>query len=100
MTFRTRMLSGFLLLVLIPLVIFAVGIRRVVRERLIAQYDRRVELLVSMLERDMTRQGGTVAIRLEALAQSLSEDNRFRRGVQGNAAERSYVLDYAGWAMQ
>ena len=100
MTFRTRMLSGFLLLVLLPLLIFAVGIRRVVRERLVAQYDRRVELLVSMVDRDMTRQGVAVAVRLEALARSLTEDNRFRRGVQGNAADRSYLLDYAGRAMQ
>jgi hypothetical protein len=51
------MLSGSLLLVLVPLLVFAVGIRKVVRERLVAQYDRRVELLVSMLDRDMTRQG-------------------------------------------
>jgi signal transduction histidine kinase len=94
------MLSGSLLLVLLPLLVFAVGIRRVVRERLVAQYDRRVELLVSMLDRDMTRQGAAVATRLEALARSLTEDNRFRRGVQGYAAERSYVLDYAGRAAQ
>ncbi len=100
MTFRTRMLSGFLLLVLLPLLIFAVGIRRVVRERLVSQYDRRVELIVSMVDRDMTRQGAAVTIRLEALARSLTEDNRFRRGVQGNAADRSYLLDYAGRAMQ
>lgn len=100
MTFRTRMLSGFLLLVLLPLLIFAVGIRRVVRERLVTQYDRRVELIVSMVDRDMTRQGSAVTIRLEALARSLTEDNRFRRGVQGNAADRSYLLDYAGRAMQ
>jgi signal transduction histidine kinase len=92
------MLSGSLLLVLVPLLVFAVGIRKVVRERLVAQYDRRVELLVSMLDRDMTRQGAVVATRLEALARSLTEDNRFRRGVQGYAAERSYVLDYAGRA--
>ena len=100
MTFRTRMLSGFLPVVLLPLLIFAVGIRRVVRERLVSQYDRRVELIVSMVDRDMTRQGAAVTIRLEALARSLTEDNRFRRGVQGNAADRSYLLDYAGRAMQ
>jgi signal transduction histidine kinase len=94
------MLAGSLLLVLLPLLVFAVGIRKIVRERLVAQYDRRVELLVSMLNRDMTRQGAAVSTRLEALARSLTEDNRFRRGVQGNATERSYVLDYAGRAAQ
>lgn len=99
MTFRTRILSGFLLLVLLPLLIFAVGIRRVVRERLVAQYDRRVELLVSMVERDLAREGTAVAARLDALAQAMSMDNRLRRGVQGNVAERAYLLDYAGRAM-
>jgi len=100
MTFRARVLAGFLLVVLAPLLVFAVGTRRLVRERLVAQYDRRVELLVSMLEQDMAQQGRVVTERIEALALLLAEDNRFRQGLQGNTAARGYVLDYAGIAMR
>jgi signal transduction histidine kinase len=100
MTFRARVLAGFLVVVLVPLLVFAVGTRRLVRERLAAQYDRRVELLVTMLEQDMAQQGRAVTERIEALAGLLAEDNRFRQELQGNTGARGYVLDYAGVAMR
>ena len=100
MTFRARVLAGFLVVVLVPLLVFAVGTRRLVRERLVAQYDRRVELLVTMLEQDMAQQGRAVSERLEALAALLAEDNRFRQGLQGSAGARGYLLDYAGIVMR
>jgi len=100
MTFRARVLAGFLVVVLVPLLVFAVGTRRLVRERLVAQYDRRVELLVTMLEQDMAQQGRAVSERIESLAALLAEDNRFRQGLGGNAGARGYLLDYAGMAMR
>ena len=96
MTFRARVLAGFLVVVLVPLLVFAAGSRRLVRERLVAQYDRRVELLVTMLEQDMAQQGRAVTERIEALAGLLAEDNRFRQGLFGNADARGYVLDDQG----
>jgi len=100
MTFRTRILVGFLVVALLPLLVFAGGTRRLVRQRLVAQYDRRVELSTSMLREDLIRQDAAVAERVASLAAVLAEDNRFRQGIQGIPAARSYVLDYAGGAMR
>src|SRR5438477_545423 len=45
MTFRTRVLLAFAPVVLIPLLVFGIGVRRAVRDRLAAQYRRRVDSL-------------------------------------------------------
>src|SRR6185503_14770038 len=41
MTFRTRLLAGFGVVVLVPLVVFGLGIRREMSGRLAAEYERR-----------------------------------------------------------
>jgi signal transduction histidine kinase len=100
-TFRTRLLLAFAVTAVLPLGILAVGIRREVGGRLTAQYQRRVTSLVEIIADDLQRQSDAVAARLAALRTTLPDDNRFRLGaVQGIAAERSYVLDYAGTAMR
>ncbi len=101
MTFRTRLLLAFAATAAIPLVILAVGIRREVGARLTAQYQRRVTSLAEIIAGDLQRQSDAVAARLAALRMTIPDDNRFRLGaVQGIAAERAYVLDYAGSAMR
>src|SRR5436189_50207 len=55
MTFRTRLLLAFAPVVLVPLLVFGIGVRRAVRDRLAAQYRRRVDALVAVIEEDFDR---------------------------------------------
>jgi len=99
MTFRTRLLAGFGVVVLVPLAVFGLGIRREMSGRLAAEYERRVGALADVIRADVTRQSDAIAARLAALKGALAADNRFRvAAIQGG--DRPYVLDYAGDAMR
>lgn len=101
MSFRVRLLLALAGVVLLPLGVFAVGIRQTVADRLVQEFERRVETLASAIDRDLAREGERLAARLEGLAQAAQADNRFRAGVaRGVSEERSYVLDYGGRAMR
>ena len=99
MTFRTRLLAGFGVVVVVPLAVFGLGIRREMSGRLTAEYRQRVAALAQVIRADVARQSDGIAARLAALKGALAADNRFRvAAVQGG--DRAYVLDYAGGAMR
>ncbi len=99
MTFRTRILLAYVPVVLVPLVVFGLGVRRVVSDRLTAQYQRRVESLIAVIREDLARESASLAARLDGLKQAAIEDNRLRlAAVRG--VDRAYLLDYAGNAMR
>jgi signal transduction histidine kinase len=101
MTFRTRLLVTFLLAVLLPMIGLAFFVREEMTDRLTAQYERRVEALVAVIEVDLGQESETIAASLEALRKAVLDDNRFRRAaVDRVLEERRYLLDYAGEAMQ
>jgi signal transduction histidine kinase len=96
MTFRTRLLAGFGVVVLVPLAVFGLGIRREMSGRLTAE---RMGALSDVVRADIARQSDGIATRLDALKDALRADNCFRtRASQG--CDRAYVLDYAGDAMR
>ena len=96
MTFRTRLLAGFGVVVLVPLAVFGLGIRREMSGRVAAEY---VGALSDVVRADITRQSEAIATRLDALRDALRADNRFRTAaVQGG--DRAFVLDYTGDAMR
>ena len=100
MTFRGRLLAAMGALAIVPLTVLAIGVRREMSERLTAQYERRVNGLAAVTREDLSRESASIASRLQAIASALRDDNRFRLGVVAGApAERDYVLDYAGRAM-
>lgn len=99
MTFRTRLLTAFGVVVLIPLLVFGLGIRLEMSRRVTGEYERRVGSLVSVINADIARETDRIAGRLAAMKTALTSDNRFRRLVVGGE-EREYVLDYAGDAMR
>jgi two-component system nitrogen regulation sensor histidine kinase NtrY len=100
MTFRNRILLSTLPVVLIPLVVFGLGVRRAVRQRLAAQYTSRVAGLMDAIGQDLARQGTVLATRLARLREAAAADNRFRlAAVSASGADRAYLLDYAGTAM-
>lgn len=101
MTFRTRLLITFLLAVLLPMVILALFIRNEMTARLAAQYERRVEALVSVIEEDLAQEGEAIATSLAVIRAAVVDDNHFRRAaVDRVQEERRYLLDYAGNAMR
>jgi signal transduction histidine kinase len=99
MTFRTRLLAGIGVVVLVPLAVFGLGIRREMARRLTAEHERRVASLVAVIGADVARESEGIAGRLAALKDALAADNRFRvAALQG--ADRVYMLDYAADAMR
>ncbi len=103
MSFRTRVLTAFVLLVLLPLIGFGIGIRTIVRDRLTAQYERRVAQVLATLERDLAQETETIDDRLQAIADAFVADNRLRRALRAadaRDADRAYLRDFAGRAMR
>ncbi len=101
MTLRVRILLASSLLIVLPIAILAVGIRREMARRLTAEFTSRVDALAAVIEADLDAQSGSIADRLAALKIEILNDNRFRlAAVGGRAEERSYLLDYAGRAMR
>ncbi|HEY6107662.1 MAG TPA: hypothetical protein VIV56_02045, partial [Gemmatimonadales bacterium] len=101
MTFRTRILIATAPVVLVPLLVFGLGVRRAVRQRLVATYQARVAGLVDAIGQDLARQGAQLATRLGQLRNAAAADNRLRLAmVQRDSAQRAYALDYAGTAMR
>ena len=99
MKFRTRLLISFGVVVLIPLLVFGLGIRREMSRSVTGQYEQRVSALVNVINADIAREGDRIGARLATMKNSLKDDNNFRNVVV-RGADRSYVLDYAGNAMR
>src|SRR4029077_3036857 len=99
MTFRSRILVGFGVVVLVPLVLFGVRVRTEMASRLTEEDQQRVAALAAVIRADRTRDGAAIARRLDALTEAIAADNRFRAALlQGG--DRTYLLDYAGRAMR
>lgn len=100
MRFRAKLLLACLPLALAPLAFFGLRVRDEVTVRLASQYEERVAALADVVEADLAREASAVDARLERVARAMAADNRFRRAVlDGHAADRTYLLDYAGQAM-
>src|SRR5205809_7788679 len=99
MTFRTRVLLAFAPVVLVPLLVFGIGVRRAVRDRLAAQYQRRVDALVAVIEEDLTQRSRSIGDRLGSLPGAALEDHHLRAAAV-KAVDRQYLLDYARAALR
>ena len=99
MTFRSRLLTAFGVVVLVPLLVFGLGIRREMARRVTGEYERRVSTLVSVINADLGRETDRIAGRLSAMKTALEDDYRFR-GFAVRGENREYVLEYAGAAMR
>lgn len=99
MSFRTRLLISFGVVVLIPLLVFGVGIRSAMSRRVTLEDERRVSALVDVIGADIAREADRIASRLAVIKKALPDDNRFRAMVVGGQ-DSGYVLDYADDAMR
>jgi signal transduction histidine kinase len=101
MSFRARLTIGFLAVAVIPVLVLGFFVRREMTGRLSAQYERRVDALAGVVERDLAAERDAIRAALAPIADRMTDDTRFRRAaVDGMADERRYLLDYAGVAMR
>ena len=99
MSFRSRLFLAFLLLLLVPLGVLAIGVRREMERRVTAEYRERVRSLAELVRLDLAREGEEIGRRLAALRRDLASDNRFRTAaVQEDPALRTWQLDWAAAA--
>jgi signal transduction histidine kinase len=100
MTFRTRLLIAFLAATIVPIVALGLFVRREMTQRLTAQYERRIDALVGVVEEDLARARANVRTALADVGETIIADNRFRRAAMTEAPdERRYLLDYASTTM-
>ena len=99
MKFRTRLLISFGVVVMIPLLVFGLGIRIAMSRRVAAAYVGRVNSLENVIRADLVREEDRISSRLSAVKKNMLADNHLRTAmVRGD--DRGYVLDYAGDVMK
>ncbi|HET8834932.1 MAG TPA: HAMP domain-containing sensor histidine kinase [Gemmatimonadales bacterium] len=101
MTFRARLFTGLTLAALLPLGLFAFGIRREMTRRLARDDAGRAAAAARALRDDLDRESDAIAARLAAVRADFERDNRLRLAiVQGESGARRSLLDLAGPAMR
>jgi signal transduction histidine kinase len=101
MTFRARLFTGLTLAALLPLGLFAFGVRREMTRRLAQDDAGRAAAAARALRDDLDRESETIAARLAAVRADFERDNRLRLAiVQGESGARRSLLDLAGPAMR
>ena len=103
MTFRVRLLTGFAIATVVPLVLLGIGVRREIDSRLSAQHARRVDALARVAMEDLSRERASIDSRLRSLANGIADDNDLRLalvGGGGSSTNRKYLLEWAGNAMR
>lgn len=101
MTFRARLFTGLTLAALLPLGLFAFGVRREMTRRLAQDDAGRAAAAARALRDDLDRESQAIAVRLAAVRADLERDNRLRLAiVQGESGARRNLLDLAGPAMR
>lgn len=101
MTFRMRLLTAFLVTVLLPIALLAWFVRSEMTDRLTTQYERRVDAFVGVIEVDLAEESERIARSLGIIRDAMLNDNRLRRAaVDRVEGDRSYLLDYAENAMR
>jgi signal transduction histidine kinase len=100
-TFRARLFIGLTLAALLPLGLFAFGVRREMTRRLALDDAGRAAAAARALRDDLGRESQGIAARLEAVRADFERDNRLRLAiVHGESGARRSLLDLAGPAMR
>jgi signal transduction histidine kinase len=101
MTFRVRVFVALGLAGLLPLGLFAFGVRREMTRRLTAEDARRAAAAAGLLGDDLQRESGAIATRLSAVRADFERDSRLRLAlVENDAGARRALLDLAAPAMR
>jgi signal transduction histidine kinase len=97
---RGRILVGSLLVAIVPLAVAVPIIRTDASRRFTDQDTQRAHDLVRLVKADLDHRDLALAQRLDALAQTMTDDNRFRLGtLDASPQDVAYVRDYAARQM-
>ena len=99
MTFRTRVALALGLGALLPLVLFAYGVRQEMTRRLTTQADERVRLQIDKARGLMTAESQAIDSRLGRLAAQLADNNQLRLAVLSGETAVPWLRDWAREAM-
>ncbi len=83
MSLRTRILLGSVLLILVPLALFAWGVRGQMQRRLSAQFTERAATLMTIIQEDLATEAADIQRRLDALTGEIDRDNTWRLAIGG-----------------
>jgi signal transduction histidine kinase len=100
MSLRSRLLVAFLIVVLVPVALLALGLRKSMRDSLSDLYRTRLDAVAAGIGEYLRFESEGIDRRLESLARAIVSDARFRAAVAGNPIERQYLLEYASGAME
>jgi signal transduction histidine kinase len=97
-SFRSRILLACLIVAVAPLVVFVLGARRTVQERLTGEYDATVSSARTVVTRDLAQRAETLDSLLSGLAARIDRDP-VQRAALLQHGDPATLLDYAGEMM-
>ena len=101
MTFRGRLLVGFLGVVLVPLAVLGLGVRNEMQTLVLAQTERRAQSIAGIITADLTETYSSLGGALATIAADIADDPVFRAAaLRGEGMGRGHVIDYAASAMR
>lgn len=95
MNFRARLILALLFAALLPLIVFALGVRRELSARLDQGEQAANRRAVAQVQRSLAAEGARIGDRLGVIARDLGQDSRTVRALAGDANARRWLIDYA-----
>lgn len=100
MTFRGRLIIALLVAALVPLVVFALGVRREMTSHLVRGEAAANLQAAHAVRAGLAAEGERIASRLDVIASDVGRDSRTIRALGGDPTARAWLIDYAGSAMR
>ena len=95
MTFRGRLILALLVAALLPLIVFALGVRRELSSGVALAEETANRRAVGQVQRALSTEGARIGDRLDVIARDLARDARTIRALAGDAEARRWLIDYA-----
>ncbi len=95
MTFRGRLILALLIAALLPLIVFALGVRRELSLRIAQGEEAANRRATAQVQQAIAAEGARIGSRLDVIARDLSGDTRTLRALSGDAQARRWLIDYA-----
>jgi signal transduction histidine kinase len=98
MTFRGRLIVALLVAALVPLLVFALGVRRELSVRLANGEAAANQQVAAHAWQSLSDESAGIESRLDVIARDLARDPRTLRALAGDAEARRWLIDYASGA--
>jgi signal transduction histidine kinase len=98
MTFRGRLILSLLVAALVPLLVFALGVRRELSVRLERGEEAANRQAVAHVHKSLSDESAAIESRLQVIARDLAQDPRTVRALAGDASARRWLIDYGAGA--